>query len=102
MFSSTLSLTSALDGLGGQRHAPASSPPQKTQYPLYMRMGGPQGRSGQVQRILPPPVFDPLTVQPVASHYTDYAIPTHHHNRICTISKTVSLLSIDTHQVPLI
>jgi hypothetical protein len=29
-------------------------PSGKTQYPLYRRLGGPQGRSGQVQKILPP------------------------------------------------
>ena len=45
----------------------------KTWYPLYRRLGGPQGRSGQVQKISPPPGFDPQTVQPVASHYTDWA-----------------------------
>jgi len=32
-----------------------SLPPGKTQYPLYRRLGGPQGRSGQVRKILPPP-----------------------------------------------
>jgi hypothetical protein len=36
--------------------------------------GGPQGRSGQVRKIVPPPGFDPRTVQPVASRYTDRAI----------------------------
>jgi len=71
MCSSTLSLTSALDGVGGQRHAPAALPPTKTQYPLYRRLGGPQGRSGQVRKISPPPGFDPRTIQPVASRYTD-------------------------------
>jgi len=30
----TLSLTSALYGVGGQRHAPAAVPPWKTRYPL--------------------------------------------------------------------
>jgi hypothetical protein len=29
------------------------------------------GRSGQVRKISPPPGFDPRTVQPIASHYTD-------------------------------
>ena len=43
----------------------------KTRYPLYRRLGGPQGRSGQVRNISPPPGFDPRTVQPVASRYTD-------------------------------
>ena len=47
--------------------------PGKTRYPLYRRLGGPQGRSGQVRKISPPPGFDPRTVQPVASRYTDYA-----------------------------
>ena len=42
-------------------------PPGKTRYPLYRRLGGPQGRSGQVRKISPPPGFDPRTVQPVAS-----------------------------------
>ena len=47
-------------------------PPGKTRYPLYRRLGGPQGRSGQVRKILPPPRFDPQTVQPLGSRYTDY------------------------------
>ena len=55
-----------------------SFPPGKTRYPLYRRLGGPQGWSGQVQKISPPPGFDPRTVQLVASHSTDYATrPTH-------------------------
>jgi hypothetical protein len=32
-----------------------------------------QGRSWQVRKISPPPGFDPRTVQPVASRYTDWA-----------------------------
>ena len=47
--------------------------PAKTRYPLYRRLDGFQGRSGQVGKISPPPGFDPWTVQPVASRYTDYA-----------------------------
>ena len=47
--------------------------PGKTRYPSYRRLGGPQCRSGQVRKISPPPGFDPRTVQPVASRYTDYA-----------------------------
>jgi hypothetical protein len=49
--SSTLSLTSALDGVGGQRHAPAALPPEMAQYPLYSRLGWHQGRSGRVRKI---------------------------------------------------
>ena len=73
MSSCTLSLTLALDGVGDQRHAPAALSPVKTRYTLYRRLGGPQGRSGQVRKILSPPGFDPRTVQPVASRYTDHA-----------------------------
>jgi hypothetical protein len=74
MYSSTLSLTSGLDGLGGQRHALDDLTPGKTRYPLHRRLGGPQGRSVRVRNISPPLGFDPRTVQPVASRYADYAI----------------------------
>ena len=71
MYSSTLSLTSALNGVGGQCHAPAALPPGKIRYPLYRRLGGPQGLSRQVWQISPLPGFDPRTVQTVASRHTD-------------------------------
>jgi hypothetical protein len=53
------------------------TPGKETRYPFYRRLGGPQGRSGRVRKISPPRGFDPRTVQPVASRYTDYAIPAH-------------------------
>ena len=65
-------------GLGGQRHAPAALPPEKTRYPLYRRLGGPQDRSGHVPKISPhppPPGFDLRTVQPEASRDIDSAVP---------------------------
>jgi hypothetical protein len=52
-------------GVYGQRHAPADLPPGKTLYPLYRRLGGPQGRSRWVRKISPPPGLDTRTVQPV-------------------------------------
>jgi hypothetical protein len=61
--------------VGGQRLAPAALPPGKTRCLLYRRLGGSQGRFGQVRKISPPPGFDPRTVQPVTSHYADWAIP---------------------------
>ena len=67
-------MTTALEGGEGSASRPGRSlPPGKTRYPLYRRLGGPQGRSGQVQKIWPLPVFNPRTVQPVASRYTDWA-----------------------------
>jgi len=71
-------MTTALEGGEGSASRPGHSlPPGNTRYPLYRRLGGPQGRSGQVQKISPPPGFNPQTTQPIASHYTDYAtLPT--------------------------
>ena len=69
-----LFLTSALEGGEGSASRPGRTlPPGKTRYPLYRRLGGPQGPSGQVRKISPPPRFDPRTVQPVGIRYTDYA-----------------------------
>jgi hypothetical protein len=62
-------------GVCGQRHALAALPQRKKRYPLYRRLGGPQGWSGQVSKISPPLGFDPRTVEPVASCCTDCAIP---------------------------
>ena len=70
-YRSTLSLTSALDRVGGQCHAPVPLPPGKTRYQLYRRLGRPQGRSARARKILPLPGLDPRTVQPVASCCTD-------------------------------
>jgi hypothetical protein len=73
-YGSTLFLTSELDGVGCQRHAPAALPPGKTRHPMYRRLGGPQGPSGRVRKISPSPGFDPRTVQPLASRYSVCAI----------------------------
>ena len=40
---------------------------EATRYPLYRRLGGPQGRPGRLRKFAPPVGFDPRTVQPVAS-----------------------------------
>ena len=61
-YSSTLSLTSVLDVVDGC-HTPASLPPGNTRYPLYRRLGRPQGRSGRVRKISSPLGFNPQTVQ---------------------------------------
>ena len=77
-YGSTLPLTSALDGVGGQRHAPVALPPGK-------RPDGPEGRSVRVRKISPPLEFNPRTVQSIASRYTSYTIPAHrfhHHHHV--------------------
>jgi hypothetical protein len=52
---------------------------KETSYPLYRKLGGPQWRSGRVQKISSPPGFDSRTAQPAASRYTNYAVPAHIH-----------------------
>jgi hypothetical protein len=70
------------------------TPGKETRYPLYRRLGGPQGRSGQVRKISPQPGFDPRTVQPVASRYIDYAIPAHRNSTVCLNSHVLSKSSL--------
>jgi hypothetical protein len=60
--------------VGGQLHAPAALPPGKRP--------GTQGRSRLLRNISLPAGFDPRTIQPIASLYTDYAIPAHD---VCTV-----------------
>jgi hypothetical protein len=45
-----------------------------------MGVGGPQDRYGWMRKLSPSPRFDPLTVQPVASRYNDWAILAHNRN----------------------
>jgi hypothetical protein len=60
--------------VGGQRHAPAALPLWKTRYPLCRRLDGPRVGLDECENSRPPPPgFDPSTVQPVASRYTDWA-----------------------------
>jgi hypothetical protein len=51
--------------------------PRAIQYPLCRGLGELQGRSGRVRKISPTPAFDPRTVEPVVSRYTDWAVPGH-------------------------
>jgi hypothetical protein len=52
--SSTLSLTSALDGGGWSTPRPGRfTSEEETRYPHYWRLCGPQGRSGRVREISP-------------------------------------------------
>jgi hypothetical protein len=77
-YSSTLSLAPALDEVCGQHHAPASLPPGKI--PGTHCLGdwvGPRGGLEGCRKSLLLPGFDPRAVKPVASRYTDYAIPAH-------------------------
>jgi len=63
--------------MGVQSHSPATLLLERTLYPLYRRVGGPQNRSGWVRKISVPPGFHPQNVQPVARRCIDYTNPDH-------------------------
>jgi len=57
-------------GVGNERHELAGLPTGINRYPLYRRLGGPQGRSewgGGLWKISSTAGFDPRIVQPIAS-----------------------------------
>ena len=71
-YSSTISLTSALDGHGWLTPRPGRfTLGKEIRYPLYRRPCRPQGLSGRVRKVTPPPGYDPLTINPITSRYTD-------------------------------
>ena len=59
-------------GVGGQRHAPAALPPGKRPDTHCTRgWVGPRAGLDGCGQSRPPPGFDPRTVHPLASRYTD-------------------------------
>jgi len=67
-------MTATLEG--GEWSAARSGrtlPPGKTPYPFYIKLGGPQGGSGQVENLAPTGIRS-RTVQRVVSRYTFWAI----------------------------
>ena len=66
-------MAAALEAGGWSASRPGRSlPPANTRYPLYRRLGGPQGRSGRVENLVPTGIRS-RTIQPVVSRYTDWA-----------------------------
>ena len=59
-------MTAALEGGEWSAGRPGRTlPPGKIRYPLYMRLGGPQGRSGRTENLVPTGIRS-RTVQPLA------------------------------------
>jgi len=71
MYSSTLPLTSALEGVDDERHAPSALLPKRHPVPSLLKAGLAL-RAGflRVRKISSSLRFDPRTVQPIASRYT--------------------------------
>jgi len=64
-------MTAALEGGEWSAARPGRSLiPGKNRYPFYRRLGGPQGRSGRVEYLVPTEIRS-RTVQLVVSRYTD-------------------------------
>jgi len=59
-------MTAALEGGEWSAARPDRTlPPGKTRYPLYRKLGGPQGRSGRAENLVPTGIRS-RTAQPVA------------------------------------
>ena len=66
-------MTAAQEGGEWSAARPGRTLPQgEARYPFYRRLGGPQGRSGRVENLVPTGIRS-RTVQPVVSHYTNWA-----------------------------
>ena len=77
MYSSALTLTLALDRVGGQCHTTCALPPGiETWKDTGSWVGLRAGLDG-CGKSCPPSEFDPSTIQPVVSHYTNLAVLTH-------------------------
>ena len=64
-------MTAAVEGGEWSAARPGRTlPPGKTRYPFDRRMGGPQGRSGRAENLIPTGILS-RTVQIVVSRYTD-------------------------------
>jgi hypothetical protein len=99
-YSSTLSLTSALDRVCGQRKVPAALPLGKR--PGTHCIGDlvdPRAGLGRCGKPTLPPGFDPRTVQPLATRYTDCDIPAH--PTVPTLNQFTHYLQPITHLRPL-
>ena len=63
-YSSTLSFTSALDGVGGQRHTPTTLPRERDPVPIVQKAGWAPGPVWTDAAISPSPGFDPEPSSP--------------------------------------
>jgi len=64
-------MTAALEGCEWSAALPGRTlAPGKTRYPYYKRLGGPQGRSGRAENLVPTGIRS-QTVQTVVNRYTD-------------------------------
>ena len=71
-------MTAALEG--GERSAARPSrslPPGKTRYAFYRRLGGPQGRSGRSENLVPTGIILKIEVRLFQYPYISYIVHTY-------------------------
>jgi len=90
-------MTAALEGGEWSAARPGRTlPPGKTRYPFNRRLGGPQGRSGRAENLVPTGIRT-RNVQPVVSRYTDWA--TADHVAVCVSFKLAAWISYNVYLV---
>jgi hypothetical protein len=77
MYTSTVYLNSALDGVGGYPHVSAALLQGVTLYSLYMRLGGPRAGLDRTAETRVHKDSIPYPSSPFASRCIDPAIPDH-------------------------
>ena len=76
MYSSTLSLTSTLRWGGWLTPRPGRfAPRERDPIHIYRRLDAPQGQFYRLRKTSPLPGIDLRTIQAVASHCADFAMP---------------------------
>jgi len=71
-------MTVALEGVEWSAARPGHTlPPGKTRYPFYRRLGGPQGRSGRAENLVPTGIFFKIEVRLFQYPYISYIVHTY-------------------------
>ena len=83
-------MTAALEGGEWSAARPGRTlPPGKTRYPFYRRLGGPRGRCGRAENLVPTGMRS-RTVQPVAQSLYPLSYPAHDKLRYCCYNHQLS------------
>ena len=84
-------------GVGGQCHSPANLPRERDPVPIVLEAGWALGTVWTgAENLAPPTGFNPWTIQPIASRYTNYVIPAHHEkcNFFCEMNDQYYFLAV--------
>ena len=86
-------MTAALEGGEWSAARPGRTlPPEKTRYPDYKKLGGPQGRAGRAENLVPTGIRS-RTVQPVAQSLYRLSYRAHAHLHTSATNKILRPIS---------